>query len=30
VQEHLAMRHDHGRALWGLMSFMIWHERYLA
>ncbi len=27
--EHLAGRRDHGRALWGLVNFMIWHERYI-
>jgi asparagine synthase (glutamine-hydrolysing) len=29
VEEHLAFRHDHGRALWGLLNFMMWHEMYL-
>ncbi|MHB1192720.1 MAG: asparagine synthase (glutamine-hydrolyzing) [Longimicrobiales bacterium] len=29
VQEHLERRHDHGRPLWALMSFMMWHEMYL-
>lgn len=28
VQEHLSFRRDHGRALWGLLSFMVWHEMY--
>jgi hypothetical protein len=22
------LRHDHGRALWGLLNFMAWHEIY--
>ncbi len=30
VDEHLGMRQDHGRALWGLLNFMIWHEAYVA
>ncbi len=29
VQEHLERRHDHGRPLWALMNFMMWHELYL-
>lgn len=29
VDEHLAMRRDHGRALWGLLNFMMWHELYI-
>ncbi len=29
VEDHLAFRQDHGRALWGLMNFMMWHEAYL-
>jgi asparagine synthase (glutamine-hydrolysing) len=29
VAEHLAMRRDHGRALWGLLNFMMWHELYI-
>jgi len=29
VQEHLSFRQDHGRALWGLLNFMIWHEMYI-
>lgn len=30
IEEHLANRFDHGRALWGLLSFMVWHELYIA
>jgi asparagine synthase (glutamine-hydrolysing) len=30
LDEHQAGRHDHGRALWGLLNFMMWHERYIA
>jgi asparagine synthase (glutamine-hydrolysing) len=30
IEEHLASRRDHGRALWGLMNFMVWHELYIA
>ena len=29
VDEHLAGRHDHGRALWGLMNYMVWLELYI-
>lgn len=29
VEEHLFLRHDHGRALWGLLNFMMWHEEYI-
>ena len=29
VDDHLAHRRDHGRALWGLMNVMMWHEMYL-
>ncbi len=27
VDEHLAMRRDHGRALWGLLNYMMWWDR---
>lgn len=30
VDDHLAMRRDHGRPLWGLLNFMMWHELYFA
>src|SRR5205814_366607 len=29
IDEHVAGLRDHGRALWGLLNFMIWHERYI-
>ena len=29
IEEHLANRGDHGRALWGLVNFMVWHELYI-
>jgi asparagine synthase (glutamine-hydrolysing) len=29
IDEHTAGRFDHGRALWGLLNFMMWHERYI-
>lgn len=29
ISEHLALRRDHGRALWGILNFMIWHEMYI-
>jgi asparagine synthase (glutamine-hydrolysing) len=30
IEEHMAGRRDHGRALWGLMNYMAWYERYAA
>jgi len=30
VNEHVEGRRDHGRALWGLLNFMIWHGKYIA
>jgi asparagine synthase (glutamine-hydrolysing) len=27
--EHQALRTDHGRALWGLINYMLWHEMYI-
>jgi asparagine synthase (glutamine-hydrolysing) len=29
VEEHLAGRVDHGRALWGLLNYMMWLELYI-
>jgi asparagine synthase (glutamine-hydrolysing) len=29
IDEHLTDRRDNGRALWGLMNFMMWHEAYI-
>jgi asparagine synthase (glutamine-hydrolysing) len=29
VDEHLVGRFDHGRALWGLLNFMMWFELYI-
>jgi asparagine synthase (glutamine-hydrolysing) len=28
-EQHLAKRADHGRFLWGLLNFMLWHELYI-
>ncbi len=28
IDDHIAGRHDHGRALWGLLNYMIWLEMY--
>ncbi|MBC7185657.1 MAG: asparagine synthase (glutamine-hydrolyzing) [Calditrichaeota bacterium] len=28
-QEHLAKRVDHGRFLWGLLNYLLWHEAYI-
>ena len=30
VDEHLGRRFDHGRPLWALLNFMMWHEAYVA
>lgn len=30
VDEHLGRRQDHGRPLWALLNFMMWHEAYVA
>jgi asparagine synthase (glutamine-hydrolysing) len=30
VDEHTSRRHDHGRPLWALLNFMMWHELYIA
>jgi asparagine synthase (glutamine-hydrolysing) len=27
--EHQGMKFDHGRALWGLMNYMLWYEVYI-
>ncbi len=29
IDEHLAGRRDHGRALWGLLNYMMWHDMYV-
>lgn len=29
VEEHMDGRKDHGRALWGLLNFSMWHEMYI-
>lgn len=29
IEDHLAGRYDHGRALWGLLNYMIWLELYM-
>lgn len=28
-REHQSMKADHGRALWGLLNYMIWHRLYI-
>jgi asparagine synthase (glutamine-hydrolysing) len=28
-QQHQAKEHDHGRALWALMNYMLWHRLYI-
>ena len=29
LTEHKQMRVDHGRALWGLINFVVWHELFI-
>lgn len=29
LDEHTDMKVDHGRALWGLVAFMMWHQMYI-
>lgn len=29
IEEHRALKRDHGRTLWALMSFQLWYERYI-
>ena len=29
LDEHCGMAVDHGRALWGLVNWVLWHERYI-
>ena len=28
-EEHISMKFDHGRALWGILNYMLWHEIYI-
>jgi asparagine synthase (glutamine-hydrolysing) len=30
VEEHMAGRRDNGRALWGLLNYMMWYEMYIS
>jgi len=30
IDEHLVGRRDHGRPLWSLLNYLLWHERYIA
>jgi asparagine synthase (glutamine-hydrolysing) len=30
IAEHVGGRHDHGRALWGLLNYVMWHRLYLS
>jgi asparagine synthase (glutamine-hydrolysing) len=30
IDEHRSRRYDHGRPLWALLNFMMWHELYIA
>jgi len=29
LTEHMSMKVDHGRALWGLINLVLWHEAYI-
>ncbi len=29
IDEHLTAKHDHGRALWGLLNYAVWMELYI-
>lgn len=29
VDEHMASKRDHGRALWGMLNLSMWHEMYI-
>lgn len=29
-REHDAMKADHGRALWGILNYMMWHDLYIS
>jgi len=30
IADHVAERHDYGRALWGLLNYAMWHRLYVA
>jgi asparagine synthase (glutamine-hydrolysing) len=30
IEDHLSRHHDNGRALWGLVNYMVWHELYIS
>jgi asparagine synthetase B (glutamine-hydrolysing) len=30
IDDHMAGRRDNGRALWGLLNYMMWHDMYIA
>ena len=29
IEDHMASRYDNGRALWGLLNYMMWLELYI-
>jgi asparagine synthase (glutamine-hydrolysing) len=29
IEEHMAEKFDHGRALWGLLNYALWLELYI-
>jgi len=29
INEHVAGKKDHGRALWGMLNYMMWHDMYI-
>jgi asparagine synthase (glutamine-hydrolysing) len=30
IDDHVAGRHDHSRALWGLLNYVMWHNLYIS
>lgn len=28
-KEHCRLQHDHGRALWGILNYVLWHQLYI-
>lgn len=30
LEDHFSGRHDNGRALWGLLNYMVWYELYIS
>ena len=30
IDDHFSNRHDNGRALWGLLNYMVWYDLYIS